>query len=537
MDLSGHDSASSGIDCPDESAGTVPVVAKRKHPHVSLWTATAPRTSYPSLPAGVTVDVAVLGGGMAGLTTALLLKEAGLRVAVIEAERIALGATAGSTVKVTAGHGLIYAELDRRFGLDVARTYAEANAAGLRSIAEIVDRLSIECDFERRPNHVWAETAEERQELEHAVSVEQAVGLPSSLLSDAPELTFPVTGLLRMEDQAQFHPRRFLLGVAAAVDGEGSAIYERTRAVGIEAGSPCRVTTDRGELEAGHVVVATHYPFPYRGFFFAKLYPKREYAVAMPVQAGRVRGMYINAGDPTRSIRQAPGDDGDLLVVVGEGHKVGEGSPSEERYGALESWAGRHFGVKRTRYRWSTQDNMSMDHLPFVGRISRGSPQVWVATGFGTWGMTNAAASAMMIRDGILGESNPWAEVFDAQRLTPRQSARMFTTENSKVAAHFVGDRLRAVPASVSSLRPGEGRVIRRGIRPVAVSRDDAGRLHAVSATCTHLGCLVAWNAAERSWDCPCHGSRFGMDGEILHAPATKPLERLDIAQDEAAGE
>ncbi|MEX2459463.1 MAG: FAD-dependent oxidoreductase [Actinomycetota bacterium] len=500
--------------------------------HASLWVETAPpAVDHPALEGEAEFDVAVLGGGITGLLTAILLKEAGLRVAVVEADRIGRGVTAHSTVKVTAGHGTRYSELERAFGLDTARVYAEANAEGLETIASLVDRLAIDCEFERRPTHVWAETAEERERLGREAAVEREVGLPTSLLDRAEELPFDVTGLLRMDDQAQFHPAKFLAGLAAAVDGGGSAVFERSRAARVEEEERrCRVSAGEGVLHANHVVVATHYPFLNRGYFFAKLYPHREYAVALRAgsEASAIRGMYINLGTPTRSLRQAADDAGDLLIVVGEGHKAGEAAPTDARYLALEDWGRTFFDAGPPEYRWSTQDPMSMDGLPFVGRIGRTSDRVWVATGFGTWGMTNAAAAAAILRERILGNDHPWARTFDAQRLTPRQSALTFSKENAKVAGHLVGDRLKALAASVRDLAPGEGRVVRRGLHAVGVARDDEGRLHAVSAACTHLGCLVAWNGAERSWDCPCHGSRFGMDGRVLHAPAVEPLESLD---------
>ena len=505
----------------------------------SLWIETAPPTiDHPTLTGEVEADVAVLGAGVTGLTAALLLKEAGLRVAVVEAERVAMGATVRSTVKVTAGHGLLYSELVKRFDVETARTYAEANMAGLEEIVSMAERLGIDCDLERRPNHVWADSAVERERLQVEVGIERELGLPSSLLDTAEELPFEVTGLLRMDDQAQFHPRRFLLGLAAAVDGDGSSVFEHSRAHGVDQGDgDCVVRVPEGSIRARHVIVATHYPFLNRGFFFAKLYPHREYAIAVRVEPERVRGMYINAGTPTRSLRQASDAQGELLVVVGEGHKVGEEDPTEDRYLTLEDWASRHFGTGPAPYRWSTQDPYSMDRLPFVGPIARWSRRVWLATGYGTWGITNAAAAAIMLRDAILGVENPWARVFDPQRLTPRQSAGDFARENVKVAGHFVGDRLRSVFASVEDLGPGEGRVVRDGIKPVAVARDDRGELHAVSATCTHLGCLVAWNGAERSWDCPCHGSRFGIDGEVLHAPAVEPLKPVDLEAEAEVGE
>jgi Rieske Fe-S protein len=272
-------------------------------------------------------------------------------------------------------------------------------------------------------------------------------------------------------------------------------------------------------------VIAGHFPFPDRGLFFARVHAERSYCVAAPVTGDPPEGMFISASSPTRSLRFHPVGGSELVIVGGEGHKVGQGGPTSPRYAALEAFTREHFDVGEIAYRWSAQDNYSADGAPLVGRLTPRSRRTWVATGFRKWGLAMGAAAAEMITDSVAGRRNPWQEFFDATRVTPLASAKALVTENANVGFHFLADRItRRAGDSVDDLAPGEGKVVSRRGRQVAVSRNDDGVVHAVSARCTHLGCIVAWNDAERSWDCPCHASRFAPDGSVLQGPAVHPL-------------
>ena len=322
---------------------------------------------------------------------------------------------------------------------------------------------------------------------------------------------------LRLENQAQFHPGRYLQGLAAAVAGDGSNVFESSRALAVKKGV---VTVPGGEIRARDVFVATHMPFLDRGLLFAKAYPARSYAVAARTDAAAVpREMYINVEQPSRSIRSTPGPDGSRwLIVGGEGHKVGDEPDTRARYAALESFLRERFGGE-AEYRWSAHDFVPVDGLPFIGRL-RGGP--YVATGFAKWGLTKGTLAAEIVTDGILGRKSRWADLYDARRRTLGRPAMRMLADNGRVAAHFVGDRLRrSGDAGVDRLAPGEGRIVRLRGRLTAAYRDDAGRLHTLSPRCTHLGCIVAWNGADRMWECPCHGSCFAGDGTLLEGPAT----------------
>jgi Rieske Fe-S protein len=269
---------------------------------------------------------------------------------------------------------------------------------------------------------------------------------------------------------------------------------------------------------------------PDRGLFFARVHAERSYCIAAPLAGEPSPGMYISASSPTRSIRFHPLDGRELLILGGEGHKVGQGGATGPHYAALEEFARDHFGVEEVGYRWSTQDNYSADGAPLVGSLTPRSRGSYTATGFRKWGLAMGAAAAGMLADAIAGRANPWQPFFDTNRLTPLASAPDLVKENANVGFHFFADRItRRAADSAQDLAPGEGKVVSRHGTQVALSRDDDGVLHAVSARCTHMGCILAWNDAERSWDCPCHASRFAPDGSVLHGPAVNPLGRRDL--------
>jgi Rieske Fe-S protein len=272
-------------------------------------------------------------------------------------------------------------------------------------------------------------------------------------------------------------------------------------------------------------------PFPDRTLAFARAHPQRSYALACQIAGEPPEGIFISAGSPTRSIRGVPLDGEELLLVGGEGHRTGTGGDTERRYAALEAFAREHWDVEAVVYRWSSQDLTTIDTLPYAGRATPFSDRVLMATGFAKWGLTGGTAAAMILADTILGRENPWAALFDPNRLTPRAAAPRFVEENAKAGVRFAADRItKRGTRPIEELAPGEGDIVSLDGEKVAGHRRDDGTLVAVSSTCTHLGCQVNWNRAERSWDCPCHGSRFSPEGDVLHGPAvhrleTKPLE------------
>ncbi|MGB3201610.1 MAG: FAD-dependent oxidoreductase [Nodosilinea sp.] len=495
--------------------------------HVSYWIDSTLPSSYPTLSQNVTVDVAIVGAGLAGVTTAKLLKQAGKTVALIEADRIGAGVSGHTTAKVAALQQLIYADLIDQHGQEKAQLFGESNRAAIARLADLIAAENIDCDFERKANYTFATDADGLSKVQKEVEAAQSLGLPVSFVESV-DLPFPITGAIMMPNEAQFHPRKFALAIASTLTGDGSYVFEQTRVTTVEGEGPCRVITHNGPtVTAQDVVIATNLPILDIGLYFAKTYPQRSYIVGGRIDPAQApQSMYIGVGDNYRSIRSTPTDDGGLMLLVGgEGHKVGdEDQATDERFERLESDLRSIFGVE-PEYRWSTQDYKSFDHLPYIGHLTPAHQHTYVATGFSLWGMAKSVLAAMVLSDRILGVQNPWAELYESTRPTPFVTATSIQ-QNLEVGVHWVGDRLKGLFDSPDSVGTGEGNLVTHNGHKIAAYRDDSGQLHTVSAVCPHLGCIVAWNQAEKSWDCPCHGSRFSCEGNILHGPAVKPLEQ-----------
>lgn len=482
------------------------------------WLETA-EPAYAALAGDLDVDVAVIGAGITGAAAAYLLKQAGMTVALVEQNAIGYGATGYTTAKLTVGHSLIYRDLIDSFGAETARAYARSNQQALERIAALVAEHAIDCDFERASNFVYTEVAEKVEAVEREAEAAREAGIAAELTTDT-DLPYPVLAAVRVDDQAQFHPWKFVAELARVVDGDGSHVFEQTRATGVESGDPCVVETGGGAVRARHVVVATQLPFLDRGLFFAKAHPLQSHAVAAEVGEAP-RGMYISVEEPTRSVRSAPGADGGRILIVG----------GASAYDELEGFMGERFDGAAATYRWSTHDYMPADRLPYIGRLRRGDDRILTATGYAKWGMTKGVLAAEILTDAILGRPNEWAELYDANRLDLRRSARKLATENGKVGLRFFGDRVRQRDGreEIERLGRGEGTVARVGAKHVAVHRDDEGTLHTLSARCTHLGCIVSWSSADRAWECHCHGSRFAADGTVVQGPATADLPQQSL--------
>jgi glycine/D-amino acid oxidase-like deaminating enzyme/nitrite reductase/ring-hydroxylating ferredoxin subunit len=490
----------------------------------SPWVSGAPDSVFPPLSGDRQCDVVVVGAGITGLTLARILVEGGVNVVVVDAGPVCAGATGYTTAKVTALHRLVYRELLDRHGEERTRVYAAANQLAVERVAEFTEADAIECDLTPAAAVTYTQRDEHVAAIDAEVEAARQVGLPVERTTTT-DLPYPVRAAIRLDHQFHFDPRRYCLGLARHVDERGGSVHEHTRARGVErATSGVSVTTDRGTITADRAVLATHLPFLDRGGFFTRAHPYRSYALLARVPQAVPDDMYISVEEPTRSLR--PTADG-RLIVGGEGHKTGQESETGRHYAALESWARANFDVSSIEHRWSAQDYLTVDGMPYVGQLKPREERILVATGFRKWGMTNGTAAAEILADQILGRDNPWAAAFDATRVAPSASVASFLRENVGVAWHFVADRIGALRApAADTLRTGEGAVVKHDGGAAACYRDEDGLLHAVSSTCTHLGCQVMFNDAERTWDCPCHGSRFDIDGRVLEGPAVRDLAR-----------
>jgi glycine/D-amino acid oxidase-like deaminating enzyme/nitrite reductase/ring-hydroxylating ferredoxin subunit len=463
----------------------------------------------------------VLGGGITGLTTALLLKRRGARVAVVEAGRVGAGVSGNNTAKATALQSTVLTSITRTRGEDVADEYAVRSLAAVELVAQLAADEGIDCDLQRRDAYTVAVQDTELSDVEREFEAARRAGLRAEMTAEV-DLPYPVAGAARLRDQVEFHPAKYVSGLAAAVDGGGCRVFEDTRALSVSEGSPVRVETTHGQLTGERVVVATHYPVWDRGGYFARMEASRSYCVAARVRGEPSRGMSITTGAETWSYRSA----GDLMIALGQSHAAGARGVDGSRYDAVEKHLREHWDVEQVTHRWSAQDPIPYDHTPLIGTYLPGDSRMYVATGFAKWGLTGGTMAATILSEQLSG--GPGTDAFSPHRVSPRglpQLARM----NAKVGVDLVGDRL--MPGQISSsaeLAPGAAGVLRSGTERTGVYRDDEGGLHAVSMRCTHLGCLVRFNAAETSWDCPCHGSRFDVDGAVLEGPAVRPLPSVD---------
>ncbi len=500
--------------------------------NASYWMVSAETPDYPMLIEDITVDVAVVGAGIAGISIASELARTGRSVALLEAGGIAAGVTGGTTAKVSVLHGAIYHHLAGKLGEETAEAYATSQSLAMEHVADTVDRLGIDCDLERQPSYVYTESDTDVDMLRKEAEAARRAGLPATFTQDT-GLPFPVAGAVRVEDQLAFHPRKYLRAVAEDLVGQGGLIFENTRVTDLTEGTPCVLTTEGGHrVSARDVVVATHYPIFDRALMFSRLTPHREFAAAAVVpEAVDPRAMYISTSSDTRSLRGAPYDGGRLLIATGAPFTPGD-PRAPERLADLKRWLTDRFPVDEVRFTWAAQDNTSGDKVPFIGPLHPGAKHAWVATGFAGWGMTNGVLAGLMLRDSIDGRPPAWARIYDPRRVHPALEAKTVVTSGARSVAGLAANAGAHLKAKVGralspgDLRPGQAGIVGGSDGEWATYVDEDGAVHAVSPTCTHMGCLVSFNGAEKAWECPCHGSRFGLDGAVLQGPATRPLKR-----------
>jgi len=497
-----------------------------KHSPQSYWMASTSQTEYPTLSEDINIDIAIIGGGMTGISCAYVLNKEGVKTAVIEADRILQGTTGYTTAKITSQHGLIYSKIRNQMSEELAQQYADANETAIRMIEKIAHDHQIQCDYSPQSSYIYTLQSEYLDKISDEAKVASSLGIKATFMEEIP-LSFPVKAAVRFDNQAQFHPRKFLLPLAENYSNDGGNIFEQSRVVDIEEneGGYVIMTNQGKKVTAKKVIIASHYPcFNKTGLYFTRIYEERSYVVAIKAKENYPGGMYISAEESGHSFRNQRSDHGELILVGGEQHKTGQGRDTSKNYEALIDFSNKSFTVEDIPYRWSTQDCMTLDGLPFVGNFTSNTPNMYIATGYGKWGMTNSVASAMILKDLIISGRSPWQDVYSPSRLTISASAKNFVVQGLNVAENLIGGKLATLPEQFN-IKPGNGKIIKANGERAGAYRDEQGTLHVVDTTCTHLGCEANWNSAEKSWDCPCHGSRFSVDGAILEGPAVKPLD------------
>lgn len=486
--------------------------------------------TFQKLNQDLAVDVAIVGAGITGITAAYLLSKEGVKVALLEAGSVLNGTTGHTTAKVTAQHGLIYDEFINHFGEDSARLYFESHMNAIQFIENTIKEHQIECDFSKEDAYIYATTDEYVEKLQIESEAYQRLGIDGALKDTIPFEKIPVKAALVMRNQAQFHPLAYLKVLLKKAVDAGCSVFENTTATDINEDEPQPkvVTKDGYNVTCKHVIIASHFPFyNLPGLYFARMYAERSYAIGIKTDKKYPGGMYISADSPTRSIRYTPVNGEQLLIIGGEKHKTGQGIDTMKHYEALEAFAEEVFGIKDYAYRWSAQDLITVDNLPFIGQFSSEREHILMATGYKKWGMTTGTVAGHLLSDLVLNRDNPYKELYSPSRFHADPDLKELITANADVAKHLIKGKLEFVPKGPEDLQDGEGSVVMYNGSRAGGYKDENGKLYIVDTTCTHLGCECEWNHAEKTWDCPCHGSRFSYAGDVIEGPALKALEKL----------
>ncbi len=479
----------------------------------SIWNRTAQLSTHARLEGDIETQVAVIGGGMAGVLIADALQEKGLRVVLLEANRLGSGQTGNTTAKVTSQHGLRYQALIKDLGEEAAGQYARLNQRAVDAYRTLIKTRGIDCQWEETSAYLYA--TEDGAPLREEAHAAWRLGIDAQFVDSLP-LPFPVTGAVRFDGQGQFHPLKFLAAVS-----EGLTVYEGTRVLRVEGNT---LHTDGGEVRAEHVVFASHFPFlNLPGCYFLRLHQERSYVLALE-HTQIPEGMYLGIDGAKLSLRQS----GALLLLGGGGHRTGENSAGG-RYGFLRDQAQAYWPQAREVCHWSAQDCIPPDGVPYIGGFSPTEPHWYVATGFQKWGMSSAMVAAILITALITGEKEPDGAVFAPHRLHPAASAKHLWTDGKQAVKGLGRALLTPGRVSLEELPRGHGGVVERDGEKMGAYRDEEGEVHLVSIHCPHLGCQLEWNPDEKSWDCPCHGSRFDIEGELLDGPAQNKIKSSSI--------
>ena len=503
----------------------------------SVWMATADAPSLPRVTQDLRTNVCIIGAGIAGLTTAYMLARAGRAVVVIDDGPVGGGETGRTTAHITAALDDRYYEIEKLHGSDGARIAAESHKTAIDRVESIASQEDIDCDFERVDGYLFLGGDDKRDVLERELDATHKAGLHETEIVERAPISFWDTGpALRFPRQAQFHPLKYLNGLVRAILRDGGHIYTQTHAERIEDGHPCKITTsEKHVITADYIVVATNSPVNDWVILHTKQAAYRTYVVGARVPRGSVpRGLYWDTPDPYHYIRLQEVDSRvdaaqleDILIVGGEDHKTGQEDDTESHLKHLEDWTRERFPmVKDFDFRWSGQIMEPVDYMGFIGKNPGVDEHTYVVTGDSGNGMTHGTIAGIILTDLILGKKNPWAPLYDPSRKNLR-SAPDFLKENLNVAAQYSDWVTGGEVNSVDEIPAGTGAVIRKGAKKIAAYKDDAGTVHLRSAVCTHLYCIVDWNPTEKTWDCPCHGSRFDPYGKVVNGPAITPLPEV----------
>ena len=492
----------------------------------SLWIETTKdEISLEPLRKDEETEVCVIGAGLFGLTTAYYLTELGKKVIVLEKGEIGEKASGNTTGKISSLHGLFYDHLISDYGEDYARKYLEANEKAIQNIKDIIQKEQIECELTEQSAFVYTTKQDEVQEIEKEVEAVKKLGKDAQFVTNI-GLPFKIKGAIEFKNQAQFHPRKYMLGLAKSILKQNK-IYNYTTVTDVsKKGEQFKIYTDRGNITAKYVVLATHYPIVNMpGFYFTKMYQSTSYLIAIETDKKLPKGMYINAKEPIYTFRTATYNEKEILLIGGSGHKTGEPIENNSHYEELEKKAKELYPDCKVLFRWNTRDCISLDKIPYIGEFSNVMKNMYVGTGFNKWGITSSNIAANIIADKIIGEENEYEEIFTATRMKPIKNRWEVENMLKETVNSIALNKFKIDSWNLDLIEKDNGAIVEINGENVGIYKDIQGKIYAVKPNCSHLGCLLSWNNLDKTWDCPCHGSRFDYRGRNIYEPAIKDLD------------
>ncbi len=498
----------------------------------SYWVKSTKKTDYPTISENMDTDVLIIGGGITGISTAYMLSKCGLNICLVDADRMAMGVTANTTAKITSQHGLLYDYLLNSFGFETAKGYLDSNEDAIKTISDIIKKENINCDFVSQDSYVYTCNKSNVQKIVDEVSAVTSLGLNAEYVTNSP-LPFPIEAGIKFPGQAQFHPRKYLLSLLPILEKNRVNIFENSKVVDIKhIKDTYEVYVNEYKITTKYLVMASHYPIKnFPGMYFIKMYQDSSYTVGVELENDVFDGMYISCDEPVTSFRNTMQDNGKkLLIVGGSSHKTGATDVDiESSYKNIENYIKSIYPKAKIKYRWMTEDCVSLDKIPYIGEFSKFLPNMYVATGYKKWGMTTSHVAAKIISDKILERENPYESIYTATRLEPIKNSKEFGNMLKQSAYSLAINKFSAPIISYEKLENDSGGVVDYKGKKLGIYKDKKGKMFAVVPYCKHLGCELSWNNLEKTWDCPCHGSRYDYMGKIITEPTTEDLDTVDL--------
>lgn len=495
----------------------------------SFWIENFKTKTYPKLDKNLNVDVCIIGGGLTGISCAYYLSKAGLKICILEKDKIIEKASGHTTAKITAQHGLIYKYLFDSYGKDTTQKYLDSNLEAITNIKNIIDTENIDCDFEFQNSYIYTTDENQIKKIKDEIKVLEKLNYNARFLDKINLPIANVKGAIEFHHQAQFNPIKYADGLCEYITNHNGLIFENSKVVKMKkTENKYNIYSNEKIINTKYVIIATRYPiinFP--GFHFIKMYSEASYLIAVDTSSSLFKGMYINSDQPTYSFRTALYNGKPILLVGGFNHKRGAKIDLSNNYNYLEEKAKELYPDSKVLYKWNTHDSVSLDKIPYIGEFSNFYPNVYVATGFKKWGMTSSNVSANIISDKILFKENKYEDIYSPLRLQPIKNRKEFANILKETSHSLIFNKLDLPSSKPNDVKNAEGKIVDDNGIKIGLYKNENGEEYKIIPKCMHLGCELTWNALDKTWDCPCHGSRYTFDGKLIYGPSKKELKRV----------